>query len=107
MYNKNSLKVYRQINYSEKNKNSVDVVLAINGIPVATLELKNQFTGQNVGNALKQYSTTRDNKELLFSFKKRTLVHFAVDQDEVFMTTKLDGSKTYWLPFNDQAHLPL
>jgi type I restriction enzyme R subunit len=74
--------------------------LSLNGIPVATLELKNQFTGQNVGNALKQYSTTRDNRELLFTFKKRALVHFAVDQNEVFMTTKLDDSKTYWLPFN-------
>lgn len=104
LYNKNSLKVYRQIYYSTKNKNSVDVVLAVNGIPVATLELKNQFTNQDVGNALKQYSTTRDNKELLFAFKKRTLVHFAVDQDEVFMTTKLDGSKTYWLPFNKGAN---
>lgn len=104
LYNKNSLKVYRQIYYSTKNKNSVDVVLALNGIPVATLELKNQFTGQGVGNALKQYSTTRDNKELLFAFKKRTLVHFAVDQDEVFMTTKLDGSKTFWLPFNRGAN---
>ncbi|MDD2411323.1 MAG: type I restriction endonuclease [Bacteroidales bacterium] len=104
LYNKNSLKVYRQIYYSTKNKNSVDVVLALNGIPVATLELKNQFTGQNVGNALKQYSSTRDNKELLFAFKKRTLVHFAVDQDEVFMTTKLDGSKTFWLPFNKGAN---
>jgi type I restriction enzyme, R subunit len=100
LYNKNSLKVYRQIFYSTKNKNSVDVLLSLNGIPVATLELKNQFTGQNVGNALKQYSTTRDNREILFTFKKRALVHFAVDQDEVFMTTKLDGSKTYWLPFN-------
>lgn len=100
LYCKNSLKVYRQIYYSTKNKNSVDVLLSLNGIPVATLELKNQFTGQNVGNALKQYSTTRDNREILFAFKKRCLVHFAVDQDEVFMTTKLDGSKTYWLPFN-------
>ena len=100
LYNKNNLKVYRQIYYSTKNKNSVDVLLSLNGIPVATLELKNQFTGQNVGNALKQYSTTRDNREILFAFKKRCLVHFAVDQDEVFMTTKLDGSKTYWLPFN-------
>jgi len=100
LYNKNSLKVYHQIYYSKKYKNSVDIVLAVNGIPVATLELKNQFTGQNIRNALKQYSTTRDNKELLFAFKKRTLVHFAVDQDEIFMTTKLDGSKTYWLPFN-------
>lgn len=100
MYNKNELKVYRQIYYSTRNRNSVDVVLSLNGIPVATIELKNQFTGQNVGNALKQYSSTRDNREILFAFKKRTLVHFAVDQDEVFMCTKLEGSKTYWLPFN-------
>lgn len=104
LYNKNSLKAYRQVYYSIKNRNSVDVVLSLNGIPVATLELKNQFTGQNVGNALKQYSTTRDNREMLFAFKKRTLVHFAVDQDEVFMTTKLEGSKTYWLPFNRGAN---
>jgi type I restriction enzyme R subunit len=100
LFNKNNLKVYRQIYYSTKNKNSVDIVLALNGIPLATMELKNQFTGQNTGNALKQYSTTRDNRETLFAFKKRCLVHFAVDQDEVFMCTKLEGSKTYWLPFN-------
>lgn len=100
LYNKNNLKVYRQIHYSTKNKNSVDVLLSLNGIPVATLELKNQFTNQNVGNALKQYSSTRDNREILFAFKKRCLVHFAVDQDEVFMTTNLNGSQTYWLPFN-------
>lgn len=100
LYNKNNLKVYRQVYFSNKNRKSVDLVLSLNGLPIATLELKNQFTGQNVGNALKQYSETRDNRELLFAFKKRTLVHFAVDQDEVFMTTKLDGSKTYWLPFN-------
>lgn len=104
LYNKNSLKVYRQIFYSTKNKNSLDVLLSLNGIPVATFELKNQFTGQNVGNALKQYASTRDNREILFAFKKRSLVHFAVDQDEVFMTTKLDGSKTYWLPFNKGAN---
>jgi type I restriction enzyme R subunit len=100
LYNQNRLKVYRQIYYSNKNKNSVDVVLSLNGIPIATLELKNQFTGQNTGNALKQYSTTRDNRELLFAFNKRALVHFAVDQDEVYMTTKLDDNRTYWLPFN-------
>lgn len=100
LYNKNSLKIYQQIYYSKDNKNSVDVLLSLNGVPVATLELKNQFTGQNVSNALKQYSTTRDNREILFAFKKRALVHFAVDQDEVYMTTRLDGSKTYWLPFN-------
>ena len=100
LYGLNQPMVYRQVFYSHKNKNSVDVVLALNGIPVATLELKNQFTGQNIDNALKQYSTSRDNRELLFAFNKRTLVHFAVDQDEVFMTTKLDGNRTYWLPFN-------
>jgi type I restriction enzyme R subunit len=104
LYNKNNLKVYRQVFYSINNRNSVDVLLSLNGIPVATIELKNQFTGQDVGNALKQYSTTRDNREILFDFKKRSLVHFAVDQDEVFMTTKLDGSKTYWLPFNKGAN---
>ncbi|MCK4813329.1 MAG: type I restriction endonuclease subunit R, partial [Candidatus Marinimicrobia bacterium] len=100
LYNKNSLKVYRQIYYSNKNKNSVDMVLSLNGIPIATMELKNQFTNQNVDNAIKQYKTTRDNKELLFAFKKRALVHFAVDQDEIYMTTKIDGNRTKWLPFN-------
>jgi len=100
MYELNSLKVYRQIYYSKKNKNSVDLVLSLNGLPVATLELKNQFTGQNVKHAKKQYKDTRDPKEILFQFKKRTLVHFSVDQDEVYMATKLEGSKTYWLPFN-------
>lgn len=100
MYNSNSLKVYRQIYYSKKNKNSVDIVLGLNGLPVATLELKNQFTGQNVNHAKKQYKDTRDPKELLFSFKKRSLVHFSVDSDEVYMATKLEGSKTFWLPFN-------
>jgi type I restriction enzyme R subunit len=100
LYNKNSLKVYRQIHYSNQNRNTVDVLLSLNGVPVATLELKNQFTAQNVEHAKRQYATTRDNKELLFAFRKRTLVHFAVDDDEVFMTTKIDSQKTFWLPFN-------
>jgi len=100
LYNKNNLKVYRQIYFSTQNKNSVDLVISLNGIPVATMELKNHFTGQTAENARIQYATTRDNRELLFAFKKRTLVHFAVDPDEVFMATKLDGNKTYWLPFN-------
>ncbi|MBN7816254.1 type I restriction endonuclease subunit R [Algoriphagus pacificus] len=100
VYDQNILKVVRQVYYTSKNKNSVDLVLALNGIPVATLELKNHFTGQSIENAKRQYNTTRDNKELLFAFKKRALVHFAVDQDEVFMATKIDGGNTYWLPFN-------
>ena len=100
LYNQNSLKVIRQVYYSKKNKNSVDLVLSLNGLPVATLELKNRFTGQNTAHAKKQYAVTRNNKELLFAFKKRALVHFAVDDEEVYMATRLDGSKTYWPPFN-------
>lgn len=100
LYNKNILTVTRQVRYSLKNENSLDLVLSINGLPVATMELKNQFTGQNVKNAKWQYMNDRDAKELIFSFKKRALVHFAVDSDEVYLTTKLDGTKTRFLPFN-------
>ena len=100
LYEQNRLKVIRQVYYSKKNKNSVDLVLSLNGLPVATLELKNRFTGQNTSHAKRQYGFTRDNKELLFAFKKRALVHFAVDDEEVYMTTRIDGSKTWWLPFN-------
>ena len=99
-YEQNILKVYRQVKYSDKNNNSIDMVLALNGIPIVTIELKNRFTGQNFENAKKQYNTTRDDRELLFVFKKRALVHFAVDDEEVYMTTKIKGSKTFWLPFN-------
>ncbi|MCP4109659.1 MAG: type I restriction endonuclease subunit R, partial [Desulfobacteraceae bacterium] len=100
LYGQNRLKVTRQVYYSKKNKNSVDLVLSLNGLPVATIELKNRFTGQNAEYAKKQYATTRDNKELLFRFKKRTLVHFAVDDEGVYMTTRIDESSTLWLPFN-------
>ena len=100
LYEQNRLKVIRQVYYSKKNKKSVDLVLSLNGLPVATLELKNQFTGQNTSHAKKQYATTRDNRELLFTFKKRAFVHFAVDDEMVYMSTRIDGSRTYWLPFN-------
>ena len=100
LYEQNRLKVIRQVYYSKKNKNSVDLVLSLNGLPVATLELKNRFTGQNTANAKWQYAMTRDNKELLFAFRKRALVHFAVDDEDVYMATRIDGNKTYWLPFN-------
>lgn len=100
LYHQNRLRVIRQVYYSKKNKNSVDLVLSLNGLPVATLELKNRFTGQNAAHAKKQYAVTRDNKELLFAFKKRTLVHFAADDEAVYMATRIDGSKTCWLPFN-------
>jgi type I restriction enzyme R subunit len=83
-----------------KNENSVDVVLFVNGLPVITLELKNPITGQTVENAKRQYKYDRDPRELLLGFKSRCLVHFAVDPDEGYMTTKLAGADTYFLPFN-------
>ncbi|MDR0704289.1 MAG: DEAD/DEAH box helicase family protein [Planctomycetaceae bacterium] len=96
----NRLIVTRQIHYSEKEPNkSIDLLLSINGLPVATVELKNHFTGQNVQDAIRQYKK-RNPRELLFLYKKRTLVHFAVDSDEVYLTTKLDGDQTIFLPFN-------
>lgn len=103
-HHQNRLQVVRQVFFSNKAKYSVDLVLSLNGIPVATLELKNQFTNQSVTDAQQQYNVTRDNRELLFAFKKRCLVHFAVDQDEIFMATKMEGSKTRWLPFNKGDH---
>ena len=99
-YGKNILTVTRQVHYSTRNENSLDMVLAVNGLPVATVELKNPFTGQTVEDARRQYKVDRDPNELLFQFKKRALIHFAVDPDEVYMTTRLDGSNTRFLPFN-------
>ncbi|MBA4416468.1 MAG: restriction endonuclease subunit R [Syntrophus sp. (in: bacteria)] len=100
LYDKNRLTVTRQIHYSTQSEHSVDLVLGLNGLPVATVELKNQFTGQNIQNAKWQYIEDRDPKELLFQFKKRALVHFTVDTDEVYMTTRIDGKRTRYLPFN-------
>jgi len=105
-YDKNILRVVRQVYYSQHNKNSIDLVLFLNGIPVATIELKTDFT-QNVQDAINQYKYDRNPKdpatkheEPLLAFKRRSLVHFAVSTDEVYMTTELKGSKTYFLPFN-------
>lgn len=99
-YGENVLSVTRQLYYSDKNRNSLDMVLFLNGLPMATLELKNPLSGQTVEDAKKQYKNDRDHRELLFEFKKRALVHFAVDQDLVFMATRLSGHKTFFLPFN-------
>lgn len=76
------------------------MTLALNGIPVATAELKNPMTAQTWRNAVAQYKNDRDPADMIFQFKKRTLVHFAVDTDEVYMTTRLSGRSTYFLPFN-------
>lgn len=99
-YDDNRLTIVRQVN--TKSGAIPDIVLAVNGLPVATLELKNQMsaTHWNVENAKYQYRFERDPKELLFAFKQRCLVHFAVDTELVFMTTKLEGKETFFLPFN-------
>jgi type I restriction enzyme R subunit len=100
LYGKNRLGITRQLHFSKDNDKSIDLVLSLNGIPIATAELKNQMTNQSVENGMMQYKTSRDPREKLFQFKKRSLVHFAVDTDQVYMTTKLDGKDTTFLPFN-------
>lgn len=99
-YAANRLTVTRQVHYSSKNENSLDLVLSLNGLPLATAELKNPFTAQTAEHAKQQYRKDRDGNEPVFKFGKRTLVHFAVDPDVVWMTTRLDGDRTFFLPFN-------
>lgn len=103
-YNANILHCTRQLRYSLHNENSIDIVLFINGIPVVSMELKCQFTGQNTDNAIKQYKFDRATKDALFEFKNRVLVHFAVDLSNVYMTTRLEGANTYFLPFNQGSN---
>ncbi len=100
LYGKNNLQITRQLKYSLSNENSIDMVIFLNGLPIVTMELKNPLTGQTYKNAISQYRNDRAPKELLLSFKKRVLVHFAVDTDEVWMTTKLAKLDTLFLPFN-------
>lgn len=100
-YAGNILGLTRQLHFSPKRpKDSLDVTLSVNGIPLATLELKNPLSGQTAADAIRQYRHDRDHREKIFDFKKRTLVHFAVDTEEVHMTTRLAGSATHFLPFN-------
>jgi type I restriction enzyme R subunit len=104
LYGLNRLTVTRQVKYSDKHGNTLDLMLSLNGIPVATAELKNPMTGQSWRNAVHQYQHDRDQNDLVFQFKKRTLVHFAVDPDEVYMVTRLSGANTRFLPFNKGDH---
>lgn len=103
-YDANILHCTRQLHYSLKNENSIDIVLFLNGIPIVSMELKCQFTGQNTTNAINQYKFDRAGKDAIFAFKERVLVHFAVDLDKIYMTTKLEGSATYFLPFNQGSN---
>ncbi len=100
LFNKNQLKVTRQVKYDRNNEKSIDLLITLNGISIITIELKNPFTGQTVTDAKKQYMFDRSPKESLFQFNKGALVHFAVDTDEVSMCTRVNGRKTFYLPFN-------
>lgn len=99
-FNKNQLTVIRQVKYDRHNENSIDLLIALNGFSIITVELKNAFSGQTVKNAMNQYRFDRDPREPLFQFNNGSLVHFSVDTDAVFMTTKVNGAKTVYLPFN-------
>lgn len=99
LWEANTFIVTRQLFFSLQNNKSIDMVLLINGLPITTLELKNLLTGQNVKDAIEQYKTDRSSREELFRFE-RCLVHFAVDTELVYMTTRLEDNKTWFLPFN-------
>ncbi len=95
----NIFSVVRQLRYSTKGEQSLDLALFLNGLPIFTAELKNPLTGQRVEDAIRQYRTDRDPREPLFGFG-RCLAHFAVDPDLVYVTTHLQGARTRFLPFN-------
>ena len=99
LYAANLFAVVRQVRYSIKNENSLDLVLFLNGIPLFTAELKSPLTGQTVEDAIRQYKTGRDSREPLLAYG-RCLAHFAIDPDLVYVTTELAGEKTRFLPFN-------
>ena len=99
----NELTATRQVRCHPGKNDTIDMLFALNGVPVATCELKNPMTGQTWRNAIRQYKETRDPNAPVFQFSKRALVHFAADPDapdEVHMTTRLAKDKTRFLPFN-------
>lgn len=97
-YERNVLRVVRQVRFDPNSGDSVDLVLFVNGIPTATAELKNRWTGQTFDDAIKQYRHDRDPSNVLFA--RRAFVHFAVDAEQAYMTTRLSGKSTRFLPFN-------
>ena len=105
LFQSNQFTVVRQLHYSNKNENSIDMGLFLNGLPIVTMELKNQLTGQNIKHSQHQYRNDRDPKEPLLQFK-RCMVHFCVDNDKVSMTTRLSGSSTFFLPYNRDLENP-
>ena len=103
-YNNNILTLTRQFYYSSQNRNSIDMVLSLNGIPIIGLELKNQLTGQTVDNGKYQFVENRNPREKCFNFNTRFLVYFALDHYDVEMTTELKGRDTFFLPFNQGSN---
>ena len=106
LYGLNRFSIVRQLKYSKRNENSLDITIFLNGIPIITAELKNSLTGQFVEQAIKQYKHDRDPREPLFQFK-RCMVHFAVGNEKIFMTTRLQGDQTRFLPFNLDTENPV
>lgn len=98
-YEANIFSVTQELVYSSDNANRLDLAIFLNGLPIITSELKNPLSGQTVHNGIRQYQNDRDPKEKIFAFA-RCMVHFAADTELVFMTTQLNGKKTYFLPFN-------
>ena len=96
----NELTVTRQVRCHPGKNDTIDMLFALNGVPVATCELKNPMTGQTWRNAIRQYKETRDPNAPVFQFSKRALVHFAADPDEIYMTARLAKNETRFLPFN-------
>ena len=105
-YTQNRFALVRQLKYSARNEKSLDMVMFLNGLPLVTMELKNSLTGQVVTDAEKQYRVDRDKGEPLFKFK-RCLVHFAVGNEKVSMTTHLEGAETRFFPFNQGIENPI
>lgn len=99
MYEQNIFSVTRQLYYHPTHDYSIDMVIFINGLPVITMELKNLITHQNIYNAMKQYREDREMKDLLFHFG-RCMVHFAIDDNEIMMCTRLKNQASWFLPFN-------
>lgn len=98
-YEKNIFSVIQQLKYREGEQLAPDLTIFLNGLPVFTIELKNPLTRQTVEDAKRQYKRDRDPRDTLFSYN-RCLAHFAVDTNEVYMTTRIEGDDTVFLPFN-------
>ena len=99
-YAKNVCRCIRQFHFAETGNQTIDMVLDVNGIPLVGIELKDQFTGQDVENAMRQWCEDRDPRRRCLKFNTRMVAFFAVDLENVYMTTKLEGAKTFFLPFN-------